>query len=193
MLFKCEHHYQVTSNVRIEAGGQIQIGFSVYHPLSVIRFTSYLAYGNHWLPRPPDFVDMCRGKIELYIEGWVWFMIEFSILGYNCQIQYDFKAKYEAVNDEVSLTAGRSGGCGPVSVGVEVTLKWSPARTLFFPKAPPTGFEIKVTGALTIDGCVRVCHPWGKCGWRGCRYWDVCHTACTTVSMAATLGPFALN
>jgi hypothetical protein len=205
MLFKCQWSWQVVSGVKIVAGGQIQIGFSLYDARSLARKIGYYSasynhpYGWPWgvrygqyMGRPSDIM-MCSGPPQLYVEGWVWFRIEFSILGVGCSIQFDFKIRYEAFDDEMSVTIGRNGACGALGFGVELTLKWSKAKLLFFPKAPPTGFEIMVTGSLTIDECIRVCIPHASCGWRGCRSWWSCHRGCVKVRLAAKLGPYALN
>jgi len=191
MLFKCEYEWQVMPPLKIKAGGQIQIGLSVYNPTGNIRRHNYRAH-SQWYNIPSDPM-MCHGPPQIYLEGYVWFEVVFNILGYECSLRFDFKIRYEVISDEVSITMGRTGGCGPVGIGVDVTLKWSPAKVLVFPKAPPTGFEVAATGSFTIDECVRICLPMLECGWSGCRDWTKCHRGCVKVRFAAKLGPFALD
>lgn len=192
MYFKCEARWQVSSGLALVAGGQIQIGFSSFDWRTVIRRVGYFAHSGIYMGRPSD-TNMCAGPPQLYVEGWVWFRIEFNILGVACKIQFDFKIRYEAFDDEMSVTMGRSGGCGAVDFGVELTVKWSKARLLFFPKAPPTGFEVMVSASVTIDECIRICLPYASCGWRGCRSWSKCHRGCVKIKLGAKLGPYALN
>jgi hypothetical protein len=193
LKFECSYTWKIVSGVTLEAGGYLKIGFGIYNPASPIRLgiTTYGWSGNVYPPLAPSSIDDCNNpQPSFYIEGAVWIHFKFSLFGINCFIKGKITIRLDIGRQEVEHKFELSGGCGSISFGIEVGLVWDVKK---YAKFLPKSAEFGVSASLVIDECVRLCHPWGSCGWRGCRSWEVCHRGCVKLKLTTKLGPWSLK
>jgi hypothetical protein len=203
LKFECKNKWNIGGGTTLELGGYLMIGLAVHSPTSSIRVSgAYGISGTYYSPLGPSAgppthpgipcltfqCNGCKGEPELYLEGSVWIEFKFKLLGLNCNIKGQIKVRYDVAQNDISHAFELSGGCGALSFSIDVGLKWKPPS---YPKVPHEA-ALGVGASLVIDECARVCHPWGKCGWRGCRSWETCHRACVKVKISGKLGPWDL-
>lgn len=191
LKFECKHTWNIGGGASMELGGYLMIGLAVHNPISSIRVNAAWGIsGNYFsaLGTSPTN-NPCRGDPELYLEGSVWIEFKFSLLGINCNIKGQIKVRYDFFANDISHVFELGGGCGALQFSIEVGLKWKPPA---YPKTPHEA-SLGVGAYLVIDECARICHPWGSCGWRGCRSWEKCHRACIKVKIGGKLGPWSLK
>lgn len=199
LKFECKNTWNIGGGATMELGGYLMIGLAVHNPASTIRVSearglsgnSFNALGTK-SSQPGCLTwqcNHCKGDAELYLEGSVWIEFKFTLLGLKCNIKGQIKVRYDFWANDLSHVFELTGGCGSLQFSIEVGLKWKPPN---YPKAPHEA-SLGVGAYLVIDECARICHPWGSCGWRGCRSWEKCHRACIKVKLGGKLGPWSLK
>jgi len=115
--------------------------------------------------------------LDLKFQGCAWIKAKDTILGITCEGTLTACISYSLAKDEITVTGNLDVKCGRgssfVSANLGATVKFSKAVIGGqFPKIIKS-ISAKVKGCLNVNE--RVCHPWVKCGWRGCKTYTQCH------------------
>jgi hypothetical protein len=115
--------------------------------------------------------------LDLKFQGCAWIKAKDTILGITCEGTLTACISYSLHYDTVTVTGNLDVRCGRGSSFVSANL----GATVKFSRAVVGGQFPKIIKSITakVKGCLnvneRVCHPWVKCGWRGCKTYTQCH------------------